>query len=204
MQPRTKRQREILSFIIKFIEDHGYKPSYQQIANSTGVNSKGGIAKHIEALEKQGLILRNRENGSFRLELNPQEVIGDHISEVEWLDNPQTGGTPLKSDKLYVPKIMLGFLSSLNMRAFAVRDNALIDKHICEDDIALIEIKSFARDGECVAALVENSKIVLRLFHRNGANINLTPANENYDTITCSADRVTVLGIFRGLLRPLI
>ncbi len=204
MQPRTKRQREILSFIIKFIEDHGYEPSYQQIANSTGVNSKGGIAKHIELLEKQGLLLRNHEKGSFKLELNPQKIVGDYISEIEWLDNPHTSGMPIKSDKLYVPKFMLGFLSSLNMRAFVVKDNALIDNHICEDDIALIEIKSFARDGECVAALVKNRKIVLRFFHRNGANINLTPANKNYDTIKCSADRVTVLGIYRGLLRPLI
>ncbi len=203
MQPRTKRQREILNFIIKFIEEHGFEPSYQQIANQTGVNSKGGIAKHIEALEQQGLILRNYVNGKFNLEIYPQSFISDHICEIQWLESPQISKDSAETKRLYLPKFMLGYRSALDIRALKIADNALLDEHICEDDIALIELKSFARDGECVAALVKNQQIVLRYFQRMGANINLTPANENYDTITCSADKVDILGIYRGLLRPL-
>ncbi len=202
MQPRTKRQREILTFIIRFIEEHGYEPSYQQIANNLGVNSKGGIAKHIEALERQGLILRNHENGSFNLELHPQSFISDHICEIEWLENSQPKKNSAVSERLYVPKFMLGHLSALNVRALIIDDNALVDEHICEEDIALIELKSFARDGECVAALVENRYITLRYFQRMGANVNLAPASENYETFTYSADKVVVLGIYRGLIRP--
>ncbi len=203
MQPRTKRQREILNFITNFIEDRGYVPSYKQIAKKIGVRSKGGIAKHIEALERQGLVLRNYENGSFNLELHPQSVVGDHICEIEWLENPHISNKSAEIERLFVPKFMLGYLSGLDIRAFIVNDNALIDEHICEDDIALIETKSFARDGECVAALVNNRQIVLRYFNRAGANINLSPANDKFDTITSSADKITVLGIYRGLLRPL-
>lgn len=202
MQPRTKRQREILSFIIQFTEEHGYKPSYQQIANKIGLKSKGGIARHIMALEKQGLIERSHENGSFNLELHPQKVVGDFICEIEWLDDLHISSKSTGSDRLYVPKFMLGYISSQNVRALNIGDNALIDKHICEDDIALIEIKSFARDGDLVAALVKNRQIVLRFFHRKGASIRLAPANENYEPIDCPADRVTVLGIYRGLIRP--
>ncbi|MGI8544028.1 MAG: LexA family protein [Aridibacter sp.] len=202
MQPRTKRQREILTFITRFIEEHGYEPSYQQIANNLGVNSKGGIAKHIEALERQGLILRNHENGSFNLELHPQSFISDHICEIEWLENSQPKKNSAVSERLYVPKFMLGHLSALNVRALMIDDNALVDEHICEEDIALIELKSFARDGECVAALVENRHIILRYFQRMGANVNLAPASENYETFTYSADKVVILGIYRGLIRP--
>jgi len=32
MQPRTKRQKEVLEFVTQYIEKHGYEPSYQQIA----------------------------------------------------------------------------------------------------------------------------------------------------------------------------
>lgn len=204
MQPRTKRQRQILSFITQFIEDHGFEPSYQQIANHIGVASKGGIAKHIEALERQGLILRTRENGSFNLELHPQSTVGDYICEIEWLEPPQISKNSADNQRLYIPKFMLGHLSSMNIRALSVKDDALLDKHICEDDIALIEIKSFARDGDCIAALIDRHQIVLRYFHRSGANINLAAANDSYETITFSADRINVLGIHRGLLRPLI
>jgi repressor LexA len=193
-----------LSYIIKFIDDHGYEPSYQQIARHIGVKSKGGIAKHIEALERQGLLLRNHDNGGFKLEINPQSTVSDLICQIEWLDNPKfTNKTPSELERLYIPKSMLGILSPLNVRALVIRDNALLNKHICEDDIALIEIKSFARDGQLVAALINNNEILLRHFHRVGPAIDLVPANEKYETISCPADKITLLGIFRGLLRPL-
>ena len=46
MQPRTQRQKEILEYIARFIERHGYEPSYAQIARHFGVSSKATIAKH--------------------------------------------------------------------------------------------------------------------------------------------------------------
>ncbi len=202
MQPRTKRQREILSFITNFIEDHGYVPSYQQIARHLGVNSKGGIAKHIEALEKQGLLLRNYENGSFNLEINPQKTVNEYVHEIEWLEEPVLTDDSKKENRLYVPQFMLGYLSPTNVRALQVKDNALLKKNIMEDDIALIEIKTFARDGECVAALVDGQMLMLRLFYRMGADIDLAPANDNFEIASYPADKVTILGIYRGLIRP--
>ena len=86
MQPRTKRQKEILEYISNFIETRGYKPSYQQIAKHFRLASKAAVAKHIAALEKQGLISRRRENGSFSLELYPKVVITDLVCQIEWLE----------------------------------------------------------------------------------------------------------------------
>ena len=60
MPTRTRRQREVLDFIIRYIDGHGYEPSYQLIARELGVSSKAGIAKHIKALEEQGLLRRRR------------------------------------------------------------------------------------------------------------------------------------------------
>ena len=61
MQPRTQRQKEILDYIQRFIERHGYEPSYAQIARHFGVSSKATIAKHIAALESRGLLSRRSE-----------------------------------------------------------------------------------------------------------------------------------------------
>lgn len=202
MITRTKRQREILTFVSEFMEEHGYQPSYQQIANHFGVKSKGGIAKHIEALEKKGLVSRNRENGSFTLEINPEESVGDLVCEVEWLISPDSNEESFQANRLYVPKFMLGLLSPADTKALLVSDNSLKDESICQDDVVLIESKTFARDGEIISALIEENEIVLRKFYRKGANIELVPANENYDPIIKAADRVMISGIFRGLLRP--
>lgn len=203
MQPRTKRQREILTFITDFVANHGYEPSYQQIANSLGLKSKGGIAKHIAALEKKGLLSRSHENGSFNLALIPQQQAEDLVCEIEWLAPPK-GRTRKSGDEyLYVPKIMIAHLKPNRIRAFVCPDNAMLDEQICEDDIVLIETKSFARDGEIVAARIGADPLVLRQFYRAGANIKLTAANERYEPLVHPADLVRIAGVYRGLLRPI-
>lgn len=204
MQPRTRRQKDVLDYITRFIENHGFEPSYQQIAMSLGVASKGGIAKHIGQLEKQNLITRRRENGIFKLELRLESSIADFVCEIEWLDVPKnkTLAEDWENEPLFVPKFLLNNQTPKSLRAFRVPNDAMLEEHICEGDIALIQEKSFARDGEIVVALTQNKRAVLKKFFRNGASVELRPANPHYDSIVLSADKVSVQGILRGILRP--
>ncbi len=48
--PRTQRQKQVLDYIIRFLERRGYTPSYAQIANHLGVKSRATVHKHIKAL----------------------------------------------------------------------------------------------------------------------------------------------------------
>ena len=88
MQPRTRRQREVLDYITTFIEERGYEPSYQQIARHFRIASKSAIAKHIAALENQGLLSRQRENGSFGLQVKQKESVSESVFDLEWLEIP--------------------------------------------------------------------------------------------------------------------
>ena len=204
MQPRTKRQKEVLDFITRYIEKHGYKPSYQQIARQLGIASKAGIAKHIKSLENQGLVTRRRENGSFALDLRPVSTIAEAVCEIEWLEVPKTENFVEEWEKkpLFVPKFILGFQTSDRLRAYRVTNDAMLNEHICEGDVALIENRSYARDGDIVVALTQNKRAVLKQFFREGAKVELRPANPNYVSILLSADKVLILGIVRGILRP--
>ena len=204
MQPRTKRQKDVLDYITRFIEKHGYEPSYQQIARSLGIASKSGVAKHIEALETQGLIARTRENGSFKLELPVKNALADYVCGIEWLSVPniESSFADWKKEPLFVPKCLLGYQTPENLRAFFVPDDSMIEEHICEGDIALIQEKSFARDGEIVVVAIQNKEIVVKKFYRQGANIELRPANPNCASLVLAADKVSVKGILCGILRP--
>jgi repressor LexA len=204
MQPRTRRQREILDFITEFIQERGHIPSYQQIARKFKIASKSAIAKHIAAMEKQGILQRRREDGSFGLELRAENLVNEAVCEIEWLEisDAETFSENWEQESIFVPKFLLGYYDSERIRAFRVPDDAMLDEHICEGDIALIEKRSFARDGAIVVAEAEN-RIVLKRFYRNGANIELRPANQNYQTIRLSADKVSIHGVLHGLLRPL-
>lgn len=204
MQPRTKRQKEVFDYIKQYINSHGYEPSYQLIAWHLKVNSKAGVAKHIEALEAQGLLTRRRENGSFWIDLQPADNIADSICEIEWLQIPKSE-TPVEDwekQPLYVPKSLLGDQEPERLRVFRVTSDAMLGEHICEGDVALVEKRSYARDGDIVAALT-NKKIVLKKFYRAGAHIELQPANDGYQTLRLPANKVEILGVYRGLIRPI-
>jgi len=202
MQPRTKRQKQVLKFLVEFIEEHGYEPSYQQIALHFNVKSKGGIARHIEALEKQGFILRKRDSSGFHLTLLPE--ISDSVYKIEWLEIPQDFEKDYEKPlPVFVPKVLFKNTPSKNTRVFRVSDDSMIDEHILEGDIALVEERKFARDRDCIVALIKGEIPVLRNFYRDGANIDLRSANVDFESINISADKIEILAVFRGLLRPL-
>jgi repressor LexA len=205
MQPRTQRQKEIHEYIVNFIQRHGYEPSYAQIARHFGVKSKATIAKHISALERRGLISRHHEDGSFGLAVTVEEVPSDAVCEVALLGRI-AAGTPIDAvedaQPLTIPRFLLGRVKPDRVYALKVTGDSMIDEHICDGDIALIENRTEARDGEIVVALVDGTHATLKRLHRMGPEVELRPANSQLAPIRLPANRVKVQGIFRGLLRP--
>lgn len=204
MQPRTKRQREVLDYLTSFIEERGYEPSYQQIARHFRISSKSAVAKHIAALEAQGLLSRQRENGSFGLQISSKMAVSDAVSSIDWLSLPkfETENNEWDFEPLFVPQLLLGNFSPERIFAYRVKNDAMLEEQICEGDIVLIEKRSYARDGDIVVAIIEDRETVLKKYYRHGANIELRPANENYQSKMVSADKLSIEGVVRGLLRP--
>jgi repressor LexA len=205
MQPRTQRQKEIHDYIVSFIQRHGYEPSYAQIARHFGVKSKATIAKHISALEKRGLISRHHEDGTFGLAVKVEEISSDSVCEVPLLGRI-AAGTPIDAvedeQPLSIPRFLLGRVKPDRVYALRVTGDSMIDEHICDGDIALIENRTEARDGEIVVALIDGTHATLKRLYKKGSEVELRPANSQLAPMKLSSSRVSVQGIFRGLLRP--
>lgn len=58
--PKTKRQTEMLEFYISFRKMRGYIPSYSQIARHFGLRQRATVAKHFNALRRQGFNIEAR------------------------------------------------------------------------------------------------------------------------------------------------
>lgn len=204
MLPRTQRQKEILDYITRFLERHGYEPSYAQVARHFGVKSRATIAKHVAALERRGLLTRKGEDGSFALTVKVDQ--SDSLCEVKLLGRI-AAGAPLEvvecEETIPVPRFLLGRVRPEKVYALRVKGDSMIDEHICDGDIALIENRTDARDGEIVVALlIEENQATLKRLYRRGVNVELHPANSQLQPLTVPAKQVAVQGIFRGLLRP--
>src|SRR5258705_13603171 len=54
----TKRQKEVLDFLVVFHNKHGYSPSFEEMARSLKLTSLATVHKHITTLERKGFIRR--------------------------------------------------------------------------------------------------------------------------------------------------
>lgn len=55
----TRRQREIYDFLSRFVDSHGYSPSFEEIAEGVKLSSLATVHKHIGNLEAKGLLKRD-------------------------------------------------------------------------------------------------------------------------------------------------
>ncbi len=205
MLPRTQRQKEVLDYITRFLAKHGHQPSYAQIARHFGVSSKATIAKHVAALEKRGLLKREHGPGIFELGLSMEEAPADAVCEVR-LVGRIAAGVPIDAvedvETICVPRFLLGRVRPERIYALRVKGDSMIDEHICDGDIALIESRNEARDGEIVVALIDQARATLKRIFRRGEEVELRPSNASLEPLRLHASRVEIQGIFRSLMRP--
>jgi repressor LexA len=193
MKTLTKRQREILEFISDYIQKKGYKPSYQQIAIHFSLSSKAGIAKHIANLEKKGFIRRRRNERNFSIEIISPEIIEESICRVEWFENSDEDTMPF-----FISKSLINLFGDEQMFAFRVPDDSMIEEHIVEGDIALVERKNFAPDRALVLAETKEQFLIRHYFYQ-GSSIELRAGKSN--SIFLPPHKVKIHGVVRAFLR---
>lgn len=203
----TKRQMQVLDFLARFVEENTYCPSYDEIAKGLDLASLATVHKHITVLEKKGY-LRRGANQSRSLELTPrylQEVRRAKPAATS-LTIPLLGriaaGSPVESVEQKEVLNFADFAGNGNNYALEVRGDSMIDDHICDGDLILLERVSQARDGEIVVALVNGSDTTLKRFYREpGDKVRLQPANSALKPILVPATEVQIQGRLLAVLR---
>lgn len=87
----TKKQKELLTYVDRFIKEHGYGPSYREVMSGMGYKSVSTVAVHIDGLIERGY-LRKRDNSARSLEVVSTDYkVGSGPSS-----SPITGGGAAK------------------------------------------------------------------------------------------------------------
>ena len=202
--PLTKRQKQVLDFISRFQDDNGYCPSYEEIAHGLDLASLATVHKHISALETKAYLKRGF-NQSRSLELAPKYLQEQRrarpATEVPLLGRI-AAGSPVESMAQRETLNFADFTANPNTFALEVRGDSMIDDHICDGDLILLEKVSQARDGDIVVALVGSEETTLKRFYREpGDQIRLQPANAALKPIIVPARNVQIQGKLLAVLR---
>jgi len=85
MEPLSRRQRDVLSILEEYLQQHGDPPSIREIANRLGLTGTVSVVQHLNALERKGYIRRSKAN-SRGITLTPDSVgwEQEQLPGVDW------------------------------------------------------------------------------------------------------------------------
>lgn len=66
MTSGDRTREEIKEFIVQYIKDHGYSPTFQEIGDAVGLCSKSSVSSHIKKMLEAGMIEKDAESGTPR------------------------------------------------------------------------------------------------------------------------------------------
>ena len=85
--------------------------------------------------------------------------------------------------------------------ALRVRGNSMIDDHIQDGDVIVIEKRASAENGQSVVAMINGETVTLKRFYIEKDGVRLQPANPELDPICLKNEDIRILGIVRGVIR---
>jgi len=202
----SSKRKEVLNFIARFIEKKGYAPSVREIAKGANINSPSMVQYHLNILEHDGYIHRDRsiprsislvneKQATMTIPLLGTIAAGEPIpvpSSESWNIVPY--------ENVEVPSNLVQGLN--NVFALNVKGTSMIDALIDDGDIVLLQQAETADDGEMVAVWLESeSETTLKRIYHDSGRIRLQPANRQIKSFYYDPHDVKVQGKVVGVIR---
>lgn len=199
----TPAQLRVLRFLREYLARHGFPPSVREIQRAMAFASPRSAAKHLWALEAQGLVeLPAHTARGIRL------LGGDGASpDPNTLSLPLIGRVAAGVPILAVANIERNL--ALDHRMFKpqpdyllrVVGDSMVDAGILDGDLIAVHHTPEARNGQIVVARVDGA-VTVKVFQRDRRGVHLLPRNPAYVPIEVDATRdFAIEGLYCGLVR---
>jgi repressor LexA len=201
MKDLTQRQKEVLAFITESIARHAYPPTIRELADHFAISVKGAY-DHVDALRKKGR-LKNGGKRSRTMEVihTEEDGMGDGFISIPILGTV-AAGRPILSEENYegaLPVHNSLLKRKANYFVLRVRGDSMIEAGIMDGDLAIIEKRETAQNGDIIVAVVDEA-VTLKRFFRESSRIKLQAENPAYSPIYSQDVRVigTLAGVYRS------
>jgi len=201
----TKRQEEILRFIIQRTRESGYPPTVREIGKAVGLKSSSTVHLHLGVLEQKGYI--KRDAAKTRAIIPLYDADSNPLTQDKQITQlPLVGkvaaGTPILAQEniegyMPVPEELLGYGRHYILQ---VQGESMIEAGILDGDYLVVSEQPDANNGEIVVAMIDGEATVKR-FYRHRDYVELRPANRSMQPIITR--EVVILGKVKGLFRKI-
>ncbi len=193
----TEKQLRILEFIKQFRDERGISPTLEEIAENFGV-TKITIYEHINQLERKGALKREKFRArSIELLVPVEERKARYAMP---LMGNLRAGSPIEATEAREDFNLSEFLPfGKNCYALRIRGDSMIDDHIADGDLVIVEKKERAVNGETVVAVLDSGEACIRRYFNDEDHVRLQSTNGSLKTDTVKD--LEIRGVVVGILR---
>src|SRR3954464_1722508 len=195
----TERQRDVLEFIQSEQREKGITPSTREIQHHFGFASQTSVMQYLGTLERKGFLDRHARKA--RALITPVQKV--RIADVPIYGQIPAGMATLTEQTIegHVSLDMRSVNASKNGKTFALRvqGDSMIDAHIVDGDIVILEDRKDVQNGDIVAALIDGETTLKRYVTEHGRPY-LKAENPLYPNLV-PARELRIQGVMVSLVR---
>jgi repressor LexA len=200
----TGRQQEIWSFLVEYVDRHGYPPTVREIGEAVGLNSSSSVHAQLANLERRGL-LRRDPSKPRAMELQGAGAPTGHAVSVPVVGRISAGSPVMAAENIeeYLP-LPTSFATDDESFALRVSGDSMVGAGILDGDMVVVRRQGEARNGDIVAALLggpAEEEATVKRFQRRDGKVELIAENPAYEPIEMASGRI--LGKVVAVLRRL-
>ncbi|MBL8726222.1 MAG: transcriptional repressor LexA [Planctomycetes bacterium] len=203
----TEKQIRVLRYFRDYRREKGIAPTLDEAAAALGV-SKITIHEHLNQLARKGAIHRDRARArAVAILYDPDGAVGGAgdagRSAVPSL--PLVGsiaaGRPIEAIEDRQDLELTDLVPTGDqIYLLRVRGKSMIEDHIDDGDLVVVEKRATVRDGEIAVAILEGEEATLkRVYREPGGRYRLQPANASMAPII--VQDLQIRGVVRGVIR---
>lgn len=208
----TKRQRDILDFIVETVEDRGFPPAVREICDAVGLSSPSTVHAHLSSLEELGYIRRDPTKPRaidvrWGSQVGKMQEDKPSVVNLPIFGSIAAGPTSLaeqaREGVLPFPK---DFISDTPHFVLTVKGESMIEDGILDGDLIVVRSQADASSGDIVVAQVGGetgeAEATVKRLRKQGGKLILVPANPTMQPFEAPAD-TRIMGKVVAVLRTL-
>ncbi len=209
MSKLSKKDYEILDFIIEQQLKKGFPPSVREMCKAVGLSSTASVHAHLKKLEEHGKIKRDLSKNRSIMVLEDKSA-GGHVeyADVKYVEVPIYGkvaaGIPIQAvqnnDETF--PLPIEFVGNKEIFMLKVQGESMINAAILDGDYVIVQRQPTAENGQIVVALVDNNSFAtVKTYYKEKGHIRLQPENDTMEPII--VDEAAILGKVVGVFRSM-
>lgn len=201
----TKRQRQVLDFILRTQEEAGVSPSWKEIAAHFGFKSDTTVGDHLRLIRRKGFLSESTGKARALPVASPLARFKSRVVDIPVFGSIPAGPPDSRVEAaegcVSVDVASIGTKVTARTLALRVKGDSMEGKHILDGDIVVLEHGGEPRNGQVVAALIDGLS-TLKTFVVQGRKVFLRAENPRYPNLI-PAEELMIQGVVVAVIRKM-